>query len=390
MSFTLPTHSGVKLAFLISSFRSGGGEKQMVEIANAFAARGQSIDLLVLKPVGDLTAHVDRRVRVISLDRKRIALSFFPLLSYLRREHPAAVLSVDEYTHVLALLARPLASPQTRVVLRLGNMLSELSKRYEGRNVLLPFFVRRLFKRADMIIANSQGVRDDALTATGIDPEKVTVIFNPKSREDITRKAAEPSDSEWLERKTLPVVLFAGRLRVQKNLPSLIRAFSIVLKKIPSRLIILGMGREEKHLRTLIEELHCEDAVILPGFSGNPYAWMSKADVFVYPSLWEGMPNALIEAMICGTPVISSDCASGPREILAPDTDYKKRLASGVEYAAYGVLFAVNDEEALVEALNKLLTDEALRKKYAQASLARAKDFDAEDIIDEYARVLGV
>ena len=364
----------------------------MVEIANAFVDRGQEVDLLVMKPVGDLADKVDSRIRVISLDAGRIIFSLPKLVSYLRRERPSTLLSVDEHTHVLSLVARPLAGVQTRIVLRMGNMLSILAKRYEGKAKILPFFAKRLFKKADGIIANSRGVADDVIAVTGIDPFRVRVIFNPKSRQEIIQKASESVDNEWLTHKNMPVIVAVGRLRVQKNFPLTIRAFAEVVKTVPSRLIILGAGREGGRLQTLIDTLGCKDSILLAGYSDNPYAWMKKADVYVAASLWEGLPNALLEAMVCGLPSIAADCDSGPREILAPDTDYRKRLAvgDGVEYAKSGALFAVNDEAALTEALKRFLTDPALRQKYAAAGSERSKDFDSDDIVSEYARVMGI
>ena len=363
----------------------------MVDLANAFAGRGYTADILVLKPVGQLESHVEPNVRVISLDRGRMALSLFPLISYLRREKPEVILALEEYSHLLSILARKFSGSKTRVVLRIGNMLSELFKRYEGfKNKLLPFLVKWLYKKADGIIAVSKGVRDDIIAVTKIDPKRVHVVYQPKRLEYILSRAKEPTGHVWLERKTLPVIIAAGRLRVQKNLPFLIRAFAEVIKEIPARLIIIGTGREEGRLRDLIREIGCEDSISLPGYSDNPYAFMSKADVYVSATLWEGMPNALLEALALGLPVISSDCDSGPREIIAPDTDYKFRLKNGIEYAKYGILCAVNDSNAFIEAMKKLLSDNELRLRYRKAGLERSRDFDIEDIIGKYANALGV
>ncbi len=381
-----------KIAFVLSSFRAGGGEKQLIEIANAFVARGHTVELLVLKPVGALSAFVDPRVRIISLDRGRMAFSLIPLIRYLRREQPSAMLTLDEYTHVLSIVARALAGVETRVVLRMGNMLSILAERYEGKAKLLPYFSNWLFKRANHIIANSRGVADDVITVTGIDASRVTVIMNPKPRADILEKAQEPVTHEWFLHKTMPIVITVGRLRVQKNFQLLIRAFAKVVKEISARLLIVGTGREEGSLRELIRELGCEDSIFLSGYVDNPYAWMKKADVYVATSLWEGLPNALLEAMVCGLPAIAADCSSGPREVLAPNTDYRKRLTIGdaVEYAEFGALYAVDDETALTNAMARFLTDPALRQKYGNASTERSKDFDAHDIITQYAHVLQV
>ncbi len=395
----MPTNK--KIAFFISSFRAGGGEKQMVELANTFAARTSStggkpqVDLLVLNPVGQLATTVNPSVRVISLRRSRMLSSLSPLIDYLKLEQPNVILAADEYSQLLALVARRYVvfrnkrAEPIRVVLRIGSVLGELFEHYEGKSKIIPFFVRRLYKQADCIIANSLGVADEVILQTGIEPKRVTVIYNPKPRAEIVEKAKEKAEHLWLVQKTLPVVLGIGRLRVQKNFPLLIRAFAQVIKKTPARLIILGVGREGPRLEALVRELGLGDSVSLPGYEENPYAFMSKADVFVLSSLWEGLPNALLEALIVGLPSIATDCSSGPREILAPDTDHRTQLESGVEYAAYGVLTAVGDEEALVKALSAMLESAEMRQKYAQAGIERSAHFDAQDTIGQYAQALG-
>ncbi len=381
-----------KITFLISSFRAGGGERVMVDLANGFAERGYAVDLVVLKPVGQYKEQVNPRVRVVSLDAGRMIFSLPKLVSYLRQTEPDVLLALDEYTHLLALGARALSGTQTKIILRLGNMLPELFKRYQGwkNRMILPFLVKTFYKKADGIIANSRGVADDVIAVTGIEKNKVAVVFNPKNLQSIQAHAQEEVPHPWLTHKALPVIIAVGRLREQKNFPLLLRAFARVVKEKPVRLIIVGGGREEVRLRVLVRELGLENSVSLVGYVDNPHAYMGKADLFVATSLWEGLPNAVIEALVCGMPVVASDCDSGPREILAPDTDYHIRLKEGVEYARYGVLFAVNDEDALVEAMVKILSDKELRENYSKKSVERSKDFDAQKIIDEYARAMGV
>lgn len=381
-----------KITFLLSSFRAGGGERVMVDLANGFVRRGYNVDLAVLKPVGQYAEHVDKRVHVISLDAGRMAFSLPKLISYLRTAKPEVLLALDEYTHLLALVARSLSGDDTRIFLRIGNMLSELFRRYQGwkNKLLLPVLVKTLYKKADGIIANSRGVADDVALVTRIEKEKIVVIANLKDLEFIRTRAREEVEHPWLVHKTLPVVVAVARLREQKNYPLLVRAFANVVKDTPARLIIVGGGREEERLRTLVDELGLEDTVSFVGYRDNPHAYMGKADVFVQASLWEGLPNAVIEALVCGIPVIASDCDSGPREILAPGTDYRFRLKSGIEYAEYGALFAVNDESALTKVIIKFLNDKVLRDTYTRKSAERAGDFDAEKIIDEYARAMGV
>lgn len=361
----------------------------MIAVGNELAERGHAVEFVVLKRVGDYESHIDSRARIVALDAWRMLFSLPKLVSYLRRERPEVLLATDEYTHLLALLARPLAGVRTRVVLRIGNMFSELYARYSGLKRALTYALMRfLYRYADAVIANSKGAADDIRALAGVPSSRVAVVLNPKDLDGIRALAEKPVTHPWLESKDIPVALAGGRLREQKNLPFLIRAFVQVARETPARLIIIGKGREEGKLRALIEELHAGDIVSLAGYQDNPYAWMEKCDFFVTASLWEGMPNTLMEAMVTGLPVIASDCPSGPRELLAPESDYRARLAAGIERAPYGILTAVSDEEALVEALRALLVDRALRADYARQSRIRAEDFNARAIVSEYERVL--
>ena len=174
---------------------------------------------------------------------------------------------------------------------------------------------RALWRFADAVVANSFGsARDLKRIAPGIAP-RVRVIHNPVVWPDHRTKAAEPVQHPWFAQNT-PIVLAAGRLVNRKDHATLLRAFALVAKARPARLIIIGEGEERDNLGALADELGIADIVELPGFRRNPFAWMAKASVFVLPSVYEGSPNVLIQAIACGTPVVSTDCPSGPREIL--------------------------------------------------------------------------
>ncbi len=178
------------------------------------------------------------------------------------------------------------------------------------------------------------------------------------------------------------------KAREQKNFPLLIRAFGKLTKEIPARLVIVGGGREKARLEALIRELGLEESVALLGYQNNPFAYMRKADLFVTTSLWEGMPNTLVEALACGLPAIATDCSSGPREILAPDTDYQKRLSEGSEHTQYGVLTAVGDEAALIKEMRAMLQNKLLRTKYQMASIECAEKFDTTKVLPCYEEIL--
>jgi len=379
-----------KISFLISSFRAGGGELQMIDIANALVLRGYEVDLLVLAMLGPSQSLVNEHVHIVSLQQRRLFLSFPKFAWYLYKERPSILVSTDQYTQLFSLFAKMITRVPTKIAFRVGIVFSDMMSQFYGKDKLTPFLIRRFYKKADIVIANSKGVADDFCAMTGTERSRVSVIFNPKKINEILSSSNEPVPEIFVMKKKVPVIVATGSLRLRKNFSLLIRAFAKVTKTIPARLVIVGSGRERGSLGELAKSLGIEEVITFVGYSKNPHAYASRADVFVSTALLEGLPNSLLEAMICGTPIISSDCNAGPREILAPDTDYRERLEKGVEYAKYGVLTAVNDEEALVSAILRILSDPNMRARYADLSKKRMVDFEFEKILDKYEKALGL
>ena len=383
-----------KIALSIPSPRIGGGERVMIDLANAFVHRGYAVDLLVLRTDGHFMHQLDPKVRVVSLRARRMLLSLPKLVRYMRRERPHVLLALDSYTHLLVLTARFLSGTDTRVVLRIGNMLSVLYKRYTSwGDRMIPWLSRTLYPHADAAIAVSQGVARDVAQTCGIPKEKITVIFSPKNLQRIRDASKESISHKWLgKNKNHPTIIASGRLRPQKGFEDLFEAFAILNRRMPSRLIILGPGGEKISNKFVaqVERLGISQYVDFAGYVDNPHAYTANADVFVMQSLWEGLPNVLAEALICGTPIVSTDCDSGPREILAPDTDPFKRITEGIEWATYGVLVPVHGIAEMAKALEKLITDSSLREQYRHAEKERAVVFDEEKIVTEYLKVLDI
>jgi len=245
-----------------------------------------------------------------------------------------------------------------------------------------------VYRHADAIIVNSKWLAEDIVTFARVPKRKIHVVYNPKFIANITEKAKGDVQHSWFLQKELPVVIAMGRLTRQKDFPTLIRAFSDVQKHIPARLMILGNGGDHKALRALIEDLGLKSKVEIIGFTNNPYAYLARADLFVSSSLWEGMPNALLEAMIVGLPIVATDCNSGPREILAPETDFHRRIHKDVEYGTYGVLVPIGDAPRLSSAILKLLKDGKLKNQYTQKAFQRAQDFDIKNMLSKYKDVI--
>jgi glycosyltransferase involved in cell wall biosynthesis len=236
----------------------------------------------------------------------------------------------------------------------------------------MPHLARIFYPTARAVIAVSQGVADDLARLIGPGRARLVVIPNPVVTPDLLRLAGEAPDHPWLGPGQPPVILAAGRLAPQKDYPTLIRAFAALVEGQDMRLIILGEGPERPALEALVGDLGLSGRVDLPGFRGNPFAYMAKARLFVLSSAWEGLPGVLIQAMACGTPVVSTDCPSGPREILV-----EGRL---------GPLVPVGDIAALAEAMARTLD----RTPESEVLQARAADFGLATVTQLYLDVLGI
>lgn len=357
-----------RLALFLPSLRGGGAERVMVHLARGFAERGFQVDLVLAKAEGPYLAEVPPSVRVVDLRASRVLFSLPGLVRYLRKERPYALLSALNHANVIVCLAHRLARVPSRLVISEHNTLSA-SRPQNARGRLLPWFMRWTYPWADAVIAVSQGVAEDLVRTLGISAERVKVIYNPVVDDDLLTKSKEPLDHPWFTEGAPPVILGVGRLTEQKDFPNLIRAFALVRAQRPARLMILGEGELRPQLEALVHELGLQDDVALPGFVENPYAYMARAAVFVLSSRWEGLGVALIEAMASGTPVVSTDCPSGPREIL--------------EDGRWGRLVPVGDVDALAEAIVTTL-DETEHPDVA----ARAKEFNVNYAVENYLKVL--
>lgn len=331
-----------KIAFFIPSCHGGGAERVMVTFANAFAKKGIETDLVVCSLTGPYVDEIDKRVNVFDLKKDRVSRSLPALLRYIRENKPTAMVSCQAHANIFAVIAKLLSREKFRLAIREASTPSMARKtgnsKFPVKTRVVSFLQRRLYKYADFVIAPSKGVALD-LVENKIAPEsKVYVIYNPVDIEMIQERMKEPVSHPWFK-ESVPVILSAGRLTKPKDYPTLIKAFGIVEKRTPCKLIILGEGEKRKELEELVKELGLEGKVDMPGFVENPFAYMARASVFVLSSLWEGLPNVLIQAMVCGTPVVATDCPNGPREIL--------------DGGRYGVLVPPADSEKLSEAILK-------------------------------------
>ena len=238
------------------------------------------------------------------------------------------------------------------------------------------FMVRFSYKRADLVLANSYAMQTDLIENFKI-KTPVRVIYNPIDLNFIkTHKDEAPA---FVFDKNIFHFINVGGFRTEKNHLLLLQAF-FILKNLPCKLVIVGGGVMEEVLKQKVSDLGMSEKVSFCGFDNNPFKYVNRSDCFVLSSDVEGFPNVLIEALACGKAVISTDCSSGPRELLAPATDLHHRAINNYEIGEYGILTPVNDVTALATAMKKIYEDSDLRKQFESKAAARAQQFDVDEI----------
>lgn len=361
------------IAILISYSGDGGMERVANLLIAGFLEAGLQVDVLVLRREGGHFAALPQGARVLRLSSVHAQLAVPGLVRYLRRVRPPILLAAKDRAGWTAIRARTRAGVATRVFVSIGNTLSQaLAGRSGLRRKLRYGPIRRLYPRANGIIASSIGVAEDIIAISGIDPAKVHVASNPVVTPALQSQALATPTHVWFHDGGPPVVISVGRLTRQKDFPTLLRAFAIVRAQRALRLLILGEGEERAALTRLVRELGLEGCVDLPGFNDNPYAHMAHAALFVLSSAWEGFGNVLVEAMALGLPIVSTDCRSGPREILGE--------------GEYGRLVPVGDEAAMAPAIIGTIDAPPDPERQRSAAL----EYTQERSAARYMQILGI
>jgi glycosyltransferase involved in cell wall biosynthesis len=359
------------IAIFFHDLGIGGAERVMLQLAQGFIELGHPVDLVLAHAEGPLLFEVPLGVQVIDLKTRSPFWMFIKFIRYLRAERPSVLLSPFEVTSVIAILAKKMSSVSTRVIIRISVHISRNKRTTKWKKILEQLVVSRVYPLANGIITVSDGVAEDLASYTGIPRQRIKVIYNPVVSEQLLQAAEQPIQHPFFGESQYPVILGVGRLAEQKDFSTLIKAFDILRKKIPSRLIILGDGEERPSLEELIRSSGLQNLVDLPGFDTNPFAFMKNASLFVLSSKWEGLPGVLIQALACGCPVVSTDCLSGPSEILKD--------------GEYGYLVPVGDVNAMAEAMEAILMGDT--RKPPKGWL---EQFTISEVIPQYKAVFGI
>jgi len=354
------------IGIYLTSMTIGGAERVALDLSIGLFDQGYDVDLVLVDASGDLLDEVPDNVSIVDLEAKRVATSLLPLRRYLISREPDVLYSMMTEPNLIAIAAHQLASTNTRLVISEHNMLSHSIDSLKNRFITLGAWAS--YPLADHAVAVSKGVRNDLLDKTRLEDDSISMIYNPVRVESIREQASEPVGHEWLADESLEVVLSGGRHEPQKGFDTLLDAFAR-LKRDNVRLVLFGKGPETEALQRQAIELGISDRVSFPGFVDNPYSYMSAADVFVLSSVHEGFGLVLIEAMACGCPVVSTDCESGPDEILM-----------GGEC---GLLVPVGDDDMLAKAIIQSL-DNPIDTEILQQ---RADDFSVNKSLSKYTSI---
>jgi glycosyltransferase involved in cell wall biosynthesis len=357
----------IKLLFIMTDLQGGGAERALLNLSRHLDSMKYEITLLLLKNQGTYWDELPTHVHVISILKKseRLRFSWLQLLTkgfYKARKHDIIIGGMELLpTYLAFILGSFLGKP---VIGWVHIAITEYLGTMPKWNTIIG---RIIYRRLTHLVFVSNGARANmASWLPTADLKKIwqTIynIFDPKVFNFTDRKSDFPIETE------LPLVISTGRLDIQKNFDLLIKAHALVLNKgYQHRLIILGEGKERRNLETLISTLGVQGSVIMPGFVDDPIKYMKRSSVFVLPSRFEGFGMVLLEAMSAGTPVISTDCVAGPREILGNNE--------------FGLLVPVEDVDLLADAIIRMLSDKEIRKYYQNKGLERSKDFSYQNII---------
>lgn len=305
-----------RLVVFMADVMGGGAERMTVAIANGMAERGMSVELVLAAAQGPYLSEVAKSVQLVDLGVGAVSKAVLPLARHLRRSRPDVLLTTLPHTNVVAVAAARLSGANVPTVVREAITPRRGSRQGASFMSRLSHLLAPLTYRLSAgAIAVSDGVKDAMVDVLGVPPEKIAALYNPIVTPELFEKAAEDPGHPWFAPGQPPVVLGVGSLSARKDFRTLIQAFA-TLDHPDARLVILGEGPERPALEAQVEELGLSERAALPGFAPNPFAYMSRAAVYVMSSRLEGLPGTLVQALACGCPAVSTDCPSGPREVL--------------------------------------------------------------------------
>lgn len=363
-----------KILFVISQLDNGGAEKIFVNLVEFYSKENTvNIDVLVFKKDNYYEKRIlENNINLIVIDKTE--LGFFKFLykyyKYVKLNKPAKIVSFLSYTNIITYFII-FFTKVPYIVSERNHYNTQFNIGIKNKIVL--FFLKFSYKKATNITSVSNKISDDIAKDFTIPREKIITIYNGLDFKKIDNMLQEKCDFNFQD--NIKYIIGVGRLYPQKNFPLLIEAFLKIKKEIPNvELIILGEGPERKKLEEIIINSSFQSSIHLLGQKSNPYIYMKKADIFVLSSLYEGFPNVLIEAMYTTGTVISTDCNSGPNEI----------IHDGVN----GLLVENNNLEDLSVALLKVLNSNSTKNKLFKNSKQDVLMYSKEIMLNKFKQAI--
>lgn len=384
-----------RCAILINSFTSGGAERVVTTIVqHIIASQKSNIDIISMEK--NDYYNIDRKITYLShltgkenLLVKTIWLVIFAFrLKRLAKANAIDVIQSHLYrANYVNILARILGSKHKTQIVNHGTI--GVFKKAGVTGLIKYNFIRFFYTNADSIICVSRGMKHDIASLIG-DEKKIRVIYNPFEIGYIKKAAREKIPvNEFIFKKQKKYIIFVGRLVALKRVEDLFKAYiELNGKENDIELIIMGDGPKRNTLEKQAKEKGIQEHVHFTGFVKNPYKYIKRSHVLVLTSSSEGFANVLVESMICETPVISTDCPTGPREILAPETINKKKTITTVEYSPYGILVPVGNISQIAKAIKSILSDNRMTCFLIKNGIKRVIDFDITIISNQYMEAI--
>jgi glycosyltransferase involved in cell wall biosynthesis len=357
-----------KISILLPDLCGGGAERVSIDLARAFAAKGHQVEFVLMSAMGDFLAETRREFSVVDLGADRTRDVMRPLIAYLRTQQPVAMIAQMWPLTAIAPLARRISGHRCKVLVSEHSILSaQYSDWGRAHRLGMRSSMALGYRMADVRVGVSGGVVQDMAALSGMPHTSFEVIHNPVPPRPVpSAEATQQAEAFWATPRGARIV-HVGSLKPVKNHPLLLRAFALIPEP-QARLMMVGTGQGEADLRALAGDLGIAGRVIFAGFHSDPTPFYRTADLFVLSSDYEGFGNVIVEAMACGTPIVSTDCPSGPAEIL--------------EGGRYGRLVPVRDPAALAAAIQAALSETPDRAALQRRAADFAPDIAARRYLD--------
>jgi len=364
----------VKISFFIPSMEGGGAERVILNLVNSLCEYDDvTIELVLSEAKGKYMGSISKKVKIINLENNRTLTSLFSLIKYLNRNTPDILISAITHANVIAVLAKIISRKDIKVILTQHTILSN-SLKLSNKIFAMLFLklIEKTYPLVSKIVTVSKYIEQDTIKIINIEKNKVQTIYNPIMAKNIIKQSLVNLDHDWFSSESPPVILSVGRFTKVKDFATLLHSFKLLREKINARLIILGEGEQRDNLISLAKELGIEKDVQMPGFVENPYQYMARSKVFILTSIYEGFGNVLVEALGCGTSVISTNCPGGVSEIL--------------DNGKYGSLVPIGSAELISAELFNVINNE--QEVTLAERLKRAEVFTVEKITKEYMELI--